>query len=139
MNEELNAGEGLKLPELNYEIVFSADQEWKIKIHTDTGHVDLADGVDLDMASELFWNVLAGESPEALLREIDDLKRRLQSYETEGSRVAEFDLAMVSLVENPEEGCEISPEMREDIEYFQQKMSAAIDRDDYDRAMKVIE
>jgi len=135
MNDKIN----LRKEPKNYDICFMADNETKVTIHADTGRVELAEGVDIDEASELFWTVLAGESPKALLTEIEDLKMRLQAYETEGSRVAEFDLAMVSVVENPEEGCEFSPEMKEDIEHFQSKMSAALDRDDYDRAMKVIE
>ena len=110
----------LKLPEPNYEIVFSADCEWKVKIHTETGRVEFAEGVDLDDASELFWTVLAGESPKALLDEIDELKKRLSDAETEPSRVEEFDLAMISVVKDPEDDCQVQP-------------------DNYERAMKVIE
>lgn len=93
-DQELKTGEGLKLPEPNYEIVFSADCEWKVKIHTETGRVEFAEGVDLDAASELFWTVLAGESPTALLKEIDDLKSQLVADEVPMVEDSSYERAM---------------------------------------------
>jgi hypothetical protein len=112
-------------PEPNYEIVFSADNNWKVKIHTDTGRVEFADGVDIDEASELFWTALAGESPAKLTKEIEELQKQLAPYEEETKRVVDYELAMISMVENPEKGCEFSPELQSAL--------------DYGRAMKVVE
>ena len=55
-----------------------------------------------------------------MLDEIDELKKRLSDAETEPSRVEEFDLAMISVVKDPEDDCQVQP-------------------DNYERAMKVIE
>jgi len=62
----------------------------------------------------------------------------LSNYETEGSRVEKFELAMVSIVEDPEEGCEFRFE-QEDVDFFRKKMFDALERGDFDRAMKVVE
>ncbi len=123
---EAGAGLSLQLPEPNNNIEFShVDREGpSIIIDCERGTVKLGEGIEIDDASELFWTVLADQSPKHLLAQMEEMEETIADLLTYKALWDQNTEAKNKLAKIATELVGVQP------------MS---DRSDYDRAMKVVE